>query len=127
MPPVPPAGPFPIAEATMPTWLVRFDEHGQCVSPVTARALLDHLRASGYSDLLFFAHGWNTDFAGAVAQYGSFLKALASVLDDHPIGAFNPLFIGITWPSVWMAEDEGPAVASVNAEVQGRIIAEVAA
>jgi hypothetical protein len=111
----------------MPTWIIRFDERGQCASPVTAQALLDHLRSETYSDILFFSHGWNTDFSGAVALYRDFLAAFRRVCLTHPLAGFTPLFVGITWPSVWFAEDAGPTLASVAADVEDKVLAQVAA
>ncbi|HEV2514137.1 MAG TPA: hypothetical protein VGV07_02715 [Devosia sp.] len=130
MPQLQPTGPFPIDGARMPTWIIRFDERGQCTSPATARALLDHLRAAPYSDILLFSHGWNTDFSGAVALYRDFLAAFETVRAAHPVAGFNPIFVGITWPSAWFAEDPGPKLESVAvaaADVEGKVLAEVAA
>lgn len=127
MPPVPPAGPYPIDGATMPTWIVRFDDHGQCTSPATAQALVDHLAAQPYSDILFFSHGWNTDFTGAVSLYRDFLAALQQVCANHPLNGFNPIFVGITWPSAWFADDAGPNLASVATDVDDKVLAQVAA
>lgn len=124
------AGPHPLPNAPMPTWLVRFDENGQCVSPGTAQALLQHLRDEDYSDVLFYSHGWNTDFADAVDQYSRFLAAFSQVIASHPIPRFKPIFVGVTWPSVWLAEGPGPTMASVGSAktaVEDKIIAEIAA
>jgi hypothetical protein len=127
MPPVQPTGPYPIDGATMPTWIIRFDERGQCTSPATSRTLLDHLANQPYSDILVFSHGWNTDFSGAVALYRDFLAAFRQVCADHPLKGFNPIFVGITWPSAWFAEDVGPRLESVAADVEGKVLAEAAA
>lgn len=127
MPPVQPTGSYPIDGATMPTWIIRFDERGQCTSPLTAQALCDHLASQPYSDILLFSHGWNTDFSGAVALYRDFLAAFRQVCASHPLPAFNPIFVGITWPSAWFAEDPGPKLESLAADVEGKVLAEAAA
>src|SRR5690606_24787753 len=112
---------------TMPTWVIRFDERGQCTSPVTARALLDHLASEPYSDILFFSHGWNTDFSGAIALYRDFLAGFEQLCVDHPLPGFKPILVGVTWPSAWFAEDAGPKLASVATEVEDKLLAQVAA
>lgn len=127
MPQLQPTGPFPIDGATMPTWIIRFDERGQCTSPATAQALLDHLKAQSYSDILLFSHGWNTDFSGATALYRDYLAAFEKVRAAHPLVGFNPIFVGITWPSAWFPADPGPELESVAADAGGKILAEMAA
>lgn len=113
----------------MPTWLVRFDKDGLCTSPATAQALLDHLRQSDYTNVLFYSHGWNTDFADAVDQYRKFLSSFEAVVGRHPILRFKPIFVGVTWPSVWLPEDSGPTMQSIDGSDSARdgIIAEIAA
>ena len=122
------AGRSPIAGVTMPTWLVRFDETGQCMSPASvvgepvtrepaarqpAGLALWPFAATRYSDIIFHSHGWNTDFSDALDQYGRFLQAFEDVLKSFPLPGFRPIFVGVTWPSVWLAEDPGPAMATV--------------
>lgn len=106
------AGPYPLPHVDMPTWLVRFDGSGTCVSPGTAAALVESVRGGGYSDVLFYAHGWNTDFAAAVEQYSRFLSAFETVVRQHPLPTFKPIFVGITWPSVWLPSTPGPRMAA---------------
>lgn len=122
-------GPYPIAGASMPTWIVRFDERGQCTSPATETALIELLKTGAFSNVLFYSHGWNTDFSDAIDQYSRFLTAFSSVLLSHPIAGFSPIFVGVTWPSVWMAGDSGPAMAMVgdDAETGNELVAAVAA
>ncbi len=127
MPQVQPPGAYPIDDATMPTFVIRFDERGQCTSPVTARQLVDHLQSQPYSDILLFSHGWNTDFSGAVALYRDFLAAFKTVCTNHPVAGFNPIFVGITWPSAWFAADAGPKLESVAADVEDIVLAAAAA
>ena len=109
-----PAGPFPLPNAgNLETWLVRFDKDGVCTSPSTRAALLARVDAQP-ADVIFFSHGWQTDFNGATDQYGRFLKALNQVLADHPLPDKKILFVGITWPSKWIASTEGPKMAGAG-------------
>ncbi|MGE5218160.1 MAG: hypothetical protein ACM3SP_14255 [Chloroflexota bacterium] len=102
----------------MPTWIVRFDDAGQCTSPKTMDAVLDLLSGSAKpSHVIFMSHGWNSDFADATSQYGTFLQAFEKVVTSHPPATtYKPLFIGVTWPSVWFPFDEGPRLAGPEAE-----------
>lgn len=113
-------GPYPIPGATMPTWLVRFDKSGVCTSPATQDALLQSLRGFPHTDILFYSHGWNTDFNAAVDQYSRFLTAFQAVAAAHPPKpGFQPIFVGVTWPSVWMPGSKGPDLAMTDAENGG--------
>jgi hypothetical protein len=96
----------------METWLVRFDERGACVSPATQGALLARLVADPDRDVIYYSHGWKTDFGGALDQYGAFLKAFEAVRGQHPATNLRPLFVGITWPSRWLATNPGPQMAA---------------
>lgn len=113
--PVRPPGPYPLPDVTMPTWLVRFDKDGVCTSPATAAALTQNLASTAYSDVLFYSHGWNTDFSDAVGQYNGFLKEFEAVIARRPLPAFKPIFVGVTWPSVWWPADKGPDMAAGDA------------
>lgn len=132
--PIVQAGPYPIPGATMPTWLVRFDKDGVCTSPQTAAALVEHLRTGNYTNVLFYSHGWNTDFTAAVDQYSSFLIAFQRVMQDHPLNPFRPIFVGVTWPSVWMPSTPGPQLAGIGdgdsdeqaATLRDQVIADIA-
>ena len=112
--PVLQAGPYPLPNVRMPTWLVRFDKDGVCTSPGTAKALIDQIQKSDYSNVLFYAHGWNTDFTAAVDQYSRFLRSFEAVIDQHPLPNFKPIFVGVTWPSVWMPSTPGPQMAAIG-------------
>jgi hypothetical protein len=114
MPNVRPPGPYPIPEVRTETWLVRFDKHGVCTSPQTRDALLDNLAAKKDRPVIFFSHGWNNDFADAVKLYSEFLRELEEVLAAHPVQSPAPIFVGITWPSIWLPSDAGPQMAAAG-------------
>lgn len=132
--PVLQAGPYPLPQVEMPTWLVRFDKDGACTSPGTAAALIEHLRTSDYSNVLFYSHGWNTDFTAAVDQYSAFLRAFENVVQQHPLPNFKPIFVGVTWPSVWMPSTPGPQIAAggdsvadaLAASLREKVVADIA-
>ena len=109
-----PPGPYPISGIAMETWLVRFDKSGVCTSPKTRDAMLSNLAAKKDRPVIFFSHGWNNDFADAVDLYRRFLTEFETVLKTHPINGPPPIFVGLTWPSIWFASDAGPAMAGAG-------------
>ena len=116
------AGPYPISGVRMPTWIIRFDEQGTCESPGSQAALLAKLGQDPKpTDVIFMSHGWNSDFSDAIGQYQAFIKAFEKVADDHkPTRNFRPLFVGISWPSVWFPLDKGPRLAGPESEPAAR-------
>ncbi len=111
-----PPGPYPIPGINIETWLVRFDKNGVCTSPKTRDALLDNLAAKKDRPVVFFSHGWNNDFADAVDLYRRFLSEFEKVLGAHPVAGPPPIFVGLTWPSIWLPSDAGPQMAAANAD-----------
>jgi hypothetical protein len=106
-------GPYEMENVRMPTWLLRFDKYGTCTSPATRQALLDQLRDNPPSDVILFSHGWNNDFNDAAGLYARFLQSFEQLLGEHPPKrAFNPVFIGVVWPSAWLVFDDGPNMAA---------------
>lgn len=109
------AGPNPLGGVAMPTWLIRFDRHGACTSPATRAALLERLRTAPPTDVIVFSHGWNNDFDDATGMYAKFLRNFETLGAAHlPGRRFDPLFIGVLWPSIWLSFDQGPVIASGN-------------
>ncbi len=111
------SGPVPIDGVRMPTWLLRFEADGASVSADTRQKLLDELRAHSRSDVFIFSHGWNNDFDAAVDLYREFMHNFEQLERDHPRpggATFDPLFIGVLWPSIWLSFDNGPAIAAAD-------------
>lgn len=120
-------GPYPLKGVAMPTWLVQFDKHGACTSPATRAMLIDKLHGAPPSDVILFSHGWNNDFDDASNMYAEFLRNFEALNAAHtPNRRFNPLFIGVLWPSVWMSFDGGPQFAGGDEGHVGGLIAELA-
>ncbi|MBD8529948.1 MULTISPECIES: alpha/beta hydrolase [unclassified Massilia] len=93
------------------TWLIKFDKHGDCVSPKTREALLERLEAVPDKPVIVFSHGWNNDFDQATERYSGLLKELEKHLAAQH-SSVKPLFVGVIWPSIWLSFDEGMSIAS---------------
>jgi hypothetical protein len=118
MPSIRPPGPYPIPGINMETWLVRFDKNGVCSSPKTRDAALDNLAGKKDRPVIFFSHGWNNDFADAVDLYRKFLLELEKVRKAQQIAGPAPIFIGVTWPSIWLPSDGGPQMAAAGGDAK---------
>lgn len=106
-------GPYPLSGVRMPTWLLPFDKHGACKAPATRLKLLERLRTAPPSDVIVFAHGWNNSGDDAADMYAEFLCRFEAQCASHAPGRpFDPLFIGVLWPSIWLSFDSGPLIAS---------------
>jgi hypothetical protein len=106
-------GPYPLNGVHMPTWLIRFDKYGACTSPATRAMLLDKLRSAPPSDVIVFSHGWNNDFDDAAGMYAEFLRNFETLTAAHaPSRPYDPIFVGILWPSIWLSFDDGPTIAA---------------
>lgn len=115
MPQIRPAGPYALDGVRAETWLVRFDKKGVCTSPRTRDALVGRLKEANTAPIIFFSHGWNNDFADAVELYRNFLIEFEKVLATQPLKGPAPIFVGVTWPSIWFPSDDGPQFAAAPA------------
>jgi hypothetical protein len=95
----------------MESWLIRFDKDGACTSPKTRDALLNRI-ADKEQPIIFFSHGWNNDFGDAVDLYRRFLSNFEQVAAAQPIDGGPAIFVGVTWPSIWLPSDSGPQMAA---------------
>lgn len=86
----------------VPIYLLTFDKSGNCTSPQSASHLIDALAAGRGRDVLSYSHGWNNDFPTAMERYQLFIEgvsALAVGHGDRLPDEFDPVFVGILWPS----------------------------
>jgi hypothetical protein len=54
-----------------------------------------------YTHVIIGAMGWNNDQKQALAHYDHILSNIKGAQDKDDQNEINPLFIGLTWPSVW--------------------------
>ncbi len=68
-------------------------------------------RIDSYTHVVVVSMGWNTVQEEAVRNFNSIMKNLKQAAGNDP---FNPLFIGVTWPSQWAAKWVEPIVRAVS-------------
>jgi len=79
-----------------------FDDKGYPQDPTSQAAIIDTLVNSPkpVTDLWIFAYGWNNDLMSGTSTYDKWVSRMREVQKEKikdPI--YNPLFIGIYWPS----------------------------
>ena len=92
-----------LGDATLPLWVVRFDERGVCVDPRARRSLVTEVAGGGYTDVFVFSHGWNNTFERATDRYERFLAGYHLLAQTHGLAhpsPYKPLLVGIYWPSI---------------------------
>jgi hypothetical protein len=106
--------------AGLPFWEVAFDAAGN-PGDGAVDTLLAEVRNRGITDLIVFAHGWNTDPTAARRLYESFAGLIASQLIHVPDGRTVTVGLaGVLWPSQRWSDEPIPdfrATASVDAAV----------
>lgn len=118
-----------IAGTDIEYFLVLFDEEGrerpEPDGSLLSAAICQRLSDPGVpvTDVFVCSHGWQGDVPAAIAQYDNWIRAMAASEADLAVmqvnhAGFNPLVIGIHWPSLpWGMETvpaEGAAVLSAG-------------
>ena len=62
------------------------------------------IQNGSYTHIFVGMMGWNTDQEEAVRNFNSVAKNVRLAADAAGVTDFQPLFIGITWPSKWAAD-----------------------
>lgn len=107
------SSPHQLEGVAMPAWLLRFDAQGNCTSPVTRAALLRQMQDAPPTDVIVFCHGWNNDADDAIGMYAAFMRHFETLgTTGPPDRPFDPVFIGLLWPSIWWPDGPGPVMAS---------------
>lgn len=104
----------PVPGTDFTYYLVVLDEHGRerlwsqrsCID-----AILRRISSENITDLFFLSHGWMGDIPQAKAQYSNWIGAMAKCPGDIEAmrtrkSGFNPLFVGIHWPSLPFGDEE---------------------
>lgn len=94
-----------MAEEYLPLY---FDEEGYPVDARYGRTILEALVNSPkpVSDLWIFSHGWNNDLQGGSQTYHDWISTFRPVIKQEINDEnYNPLFVGIHWPSkAWVGD-----------------------
>src|SRR3989442_14502276 len=120
-----PVGPYRTIEiddgVQAPFYIIPFDEQGICQGPLTRDHLVTTLQNGAYTDVFLFSHGWNNDWKTAIGLYEDFLSGYARMRREHGLAysrPFQPLLIGIFWPSIalLLPSESGPAIAAFSGD-----------
>ena len=97
---------FPLQSgASVPLYLITFDNNGQCQSPLTLAHVLEEARSGKYTDVHIFSHGWNNVFKDAIKLYRTFFGFYFQLRDQLQLNdpaKYRPLVVGVIWPSTWI-------------------------
>lgn len=114
------AGPYehvPVLEGVQaPFYLLRFDADGRSGGPQTQQHLVEAMRTGGFTDLYFFSHGWNNDFATSLSYYRNFIGGYGRMRRDMKLSygrPYRPVLAGVIWPSTALVLpwEQGPRFA----------------
>jgi hypothetical protein len=101
----------------VPFYVIQFDKHGDCTSPVA----LDHLveTSKTKTDIFLFSHGWNNDWNAATSRYDRFVQRFLDVRRQRwnpPSRSFAPVLVGVFWPSAALVApwERGPDIAATR-------------
>jgi hypothetical protein len=106
----------------VPYYVIRFDKDGTLQSPEAVASLFATITADGITDILFYSHGWNNDFPVATSLYDHFVGGVSEMAASHDMlpDTFNPVFVGIIWPSTALTfgSENAPVIAGGVAEAE---------
>lgn len=76
-------------------------------------ALTSRLKAGGFTHIFFMSMGWNNDQGVALCRYKKLMQETKIAMTARG-KSFKPLVVGLTWPSVWLAEKDNVFVRGVG-------------
>ncbi|HEX2911217.1 MAG TPA: hypothetical protein VH186_10445 [Chloroflexia bacterium] len=85
-----------------------FNEEGYPVKPGYGQAILETLVKANppVTDVWVLAHGWNNDLNEGQQTYHDWINTFRPVIEKETAGTgYNPLFVGLHWPSKAWAGD----------------------
>ncbi len=95
--------------ATLPFWVVEFDENGNTVNAGAISVFLQEVASRNLTDLFAFSHGWNNDRARAMSIYRGFFTEMTRLLDALGPAQLRPATVGLAgviWPSIKWPDSE---------------------
>jgi len=110
-------------------WLaLPFDRAGNCIAPQTRAAILQAAAAPDITDVLIFSHGWNNDRQVASERYQDFIDAFRQLRSERELPlpeGFNPLLVGLLWPSTTLVFGDERVLAMAGERVDDQWLAEL--
>ena len=117
---------IPVKETSLKYYLISFDKDGNerpehDSGEPTSQEVLKTLSQEEITDIFLISHGWRGDIPAAKNQYQRWIKAMA----DNPADiqkmnelrtGFNPLIIGIHWPSKPFGNEKLDAVSPASTD-----------
>lgn len=98
----------------VPFYILQFDKHGSLLSVSENAKNEIAQRASEFTDIFFFSHGWNNDWTVAKSRYLEFFQRYLGLRKTHNLAMpadYKPLLVGVFWPStalVFGESERGP-------------------
>lgn len=101
----------------VPFYVITYDKHGTCTSPAALDQLIETSKSK--SDVIVFSHGWNNDWQAATSRYERFADRILAVRRQHwnpPTRSFNPVLVGVFWPSTALVApwEQAPDIAAAG-------------
>ncbi|MCL6359042.1 hypothetical protein EXT49_03160 [Pectobacterium polaris] len=119
-------GPYKILKThdgqEVPFYIVSFDKFGSLLSRETERELIE--KATEFSDIFLFSHGWNNDWSWATQRYENFFEEYSKLRKNKNISmpdTYKPMMIGVFWPStalVFGESERGPVIKGKKSPLQ---------
>lgn len=110
----------------LPYTEVEFDEKGGMPHPDQVREAASVVRDENATDVIVLSHGWNSTFAQARDLYTRIVESIAGVRGDVA-GAGDRRFVvvGVLWPSIRWAPDEGSGAGAGVDDDAATLVAEI--
>ncbi len=81
------------------------------------KSIEKRLRTGSYTHIIVITMGWNTVQEEAVRNFNTIIKNIKKAADSQG-KPFNPLVIGVTWPSQWQSAWLGPLYRALSFPVK---------
>jgi hypothetical protein len=100
----------------------RTDDNPDGIDGLMTERILADVKAKPPTNIFLFSHGWKGDMPAAIDQYNRWIKALTDRAADAAAmkavtAGFNPLFVGLHWPSLPWGDDELAPVGFAGGEI----------
>ncbi len=84
---------------------------------ILRQSIETRMRTGHYTHIVVITMGWNTVQEEAIRNFNSLIKNIKKAANRRG-RAFNPLVIGVTWPSQWQSQWFGPLLKALSFPVK---------